>query len=57
MPGTESSESNADEDAQTQLWDDEKVLMGKGRANKVYTFYDTYKSFRFTARCSVFSSG
>ncbi|XP_074490754.1 CREB-regulated transcription coactivator 1b isoform X1 [Sebastes fasciatus] len=24
VPGTESSESNADEDAQTQLWDDEK---------------------------------
>lgn len=25
MPGTESSESNADKDVQEQLWDDKKV--------------------------------
>lgn len=32
MPGTENSESNADKDAQKQLWDDKKVQMGQGRA-------------------------
>lgn len=32
MPGTENSESSADEDAQKQLWDDTKVPMGQGRA-------------------------
>uniref|UniRef100_A0A672JQC4 CREB regulated transcription coactivator 1 n=1 Tax=Salarias fasciatus TaxID=181472 RepID=A0A672JQC4_SALFA len=34
VPGTESSESNADKDAQKQLWDDKKVPMGQGRAAK-----------------------
>lgn len=34
MPGTENSESNADnKDAQDQLWDDKKVLMGKGKGD------------------------
>lgn len=33
MPGTENSESNADKDAQEQLWDDKKVLMGKGKGD------------------------
>lgn len=34
MPGTENSESNADKDAQKQLWNDKKVLMGEGRATR-----------------------
>lgn len=29
VPGTESSESNADKDAQDQLWDDKKVPEGR----------------------------
>lgn len=34
MPGTENSESNADnKDAQDQLWDDKKVLLGKGKGD------------------------
>uniref|UniRef100_A0A3B4GU52 CREB regulated transcription coactivator 1 n=1 Tax=Pundamilia nyererei TaxID=303518 RepID=A0A3B4GU52_9CICH len=32
VPGTENSETSADNDVQKQLWDDEKVPMGQGRA-------------------------
>jgi len=53
VPGTENSESN--EDAQEQLWDDKKVLTGKGRANKMDTFYVNH--VRFTAHYYVLSSG
>uniref|UniRef100_A0A8D0CQ97 CREB regulated transcription coactivator 1 n=1 Tax=Sander lucioperca TaxID=283035 RepID=A0A8D0CQ97_SANLU len=36
VPGTENSESNADKDAQEQLWDGEKVLTRKG--NELVSF-------------------
>lgn len=33
VPGTENSESDADRDAQEQLWDDKKVFMGAERGH------------------------
>lgn len=32
VPGTENSESDADKDAQEQLWDEKKVSVGQRRA-------------------------
>lgn len=57
MPGTENSESNADKDAQEQLWDDTKVLTGKGKGYTHTLVTIHVNNFRFAAHGYVFSLG
>lgn len=57
MPGTENSESNADKDAQKQLWDDKKVLLGKGRGYACTLVMMRVNHLRCAAHDYVFSLG
>uniref|UniRef100_A0A3P8R514 CREB regulated transcription coactivator 1a n=1 Tax=Astatotilapia calliptera TaxID=8154 RepID=A0A3P8R514_ASTCA len=44
VPGTENSETSADNDVQKQLWDDEKVPMGQGRAAEKCALFSIFPS-------------